>query len=139
MTLTMQDQHQASVLQLLDSSRTSVGQAAQLLDCSERQGRRLVKRFREKGDAGLVRKSRGKPSIRRLTETSREQAPAVAPAQVDTAQDSALTARRWARRIAEKPGCTIGPLWCRMQRRHPGGPDGPRRRVREPFTWQPKT
>ena len=45
-TLTMQDQHQASVLQLLDSSRTSVGQAAQLLDCSERQVYRKLAAYR---------------------------------------------------------------------------------------------
>jgi len=59
-TLTMQDQHQASVLQLLDSSRTSVGQAAQLLDCSERQVYRKLAAYRAQGVGAVPHGNRGR-------------------------------------------------------------------------------
>src|SRR4051794_20659837 len=39
----------------------SVAQAGRLLELSERQARRLWKRYREKGDAGLIHVLRGRP------------------------------------------------------------------------------
>ncbi len=40
--------------------------AASNLDLSERQIRRIVKRVKEKGDTGIVHRSRGKPSKRKI-------------------------------------------------------------------------
>ena len=50
----------------------SVAKAAALLKLSERQARRAYKRYREKGDAGLVHGLRGKPGNRKTDEATRE-------------------------------------------------------------------
>ena len=47
-------------------------EAARLLSLSERQVRRIVKRIGEEGDRGIVHKSRGRPSNRRLPSTLKE-------------------------------------------------------------------
>ena len=47
-------------------------QAAQLMDLSYRQARRVWRRYRHEGDAGLVHRSRGAPSPRRLSPELRE-------------------------------------------------------------------
>ena len=47
-------------------------QAGELLRLSERQVRRLVRRYREQGDAGLIHRSRGRPSNRRFGAAFRE-------------------------------------------------------------------
>jgi transposase len=49
-------------------------QAAELLGCSERQVRRLLRRYEQEGDAGLVHRSRGQRSNRRLGDATRQQA-----------------------------------------------------------------
>lgn len=60
-TLSMQDQKQAHVLQLLDSSRTTVGQAAQLLGLSERQVYRKLAAYRAEGIVAVPHGNRGRP------------------------------------------------------------------------------
>lgn len=55
------------------SHRMTQAQAAELLGCSERQVRRLLRRYRSEGDAGLIHRSRGKPSNRRFSGEQREQ------------------------------------------------------------------
>jgi transposase len=47
-------------------------QAGELLGLSERQVRRLVQRYREQGDVGLIHRSRGRPSNRELAAGFRE-------------------------------------------------------------------
>ncbi len=42
--------------------------AAEIIEISERQARRLIKRVREEGDIGIIHKSRGKPGHRRIDE-----------------------------------------------------------------------
>lgn len=63
--------------QVCEGSRSPGGltqaRAAELLGCSERQVRRLLRRYKEEGDAGLIDCSRGRPSNRRFTEEQREQ------------------------------------------------------------------
>jgi transposase len=49
-------------------------EAAILLELSERQIRRLVRRLRKESDQGIVHRSRGKPSHRAITETLRNKA-----------------------------------------------------------------
>lgn len=46
--------------------------ASELICLSERQVRRIVKRIREEGEQGIVHRSRGKPSNRRLSLTLKE-------------------------------------------------------------------
>ena len=53
--------------------RLRQGQAAGLLGLSVRQVRRLVRRYQREGEAGLVHRSRGRPSNRRLGAELREQ------------------------------------------------------------------
>jgi transposase/uncharacterized protein (UPF0248 family) len=49
-------------------------QAARVLGLGERQVRRIVQRYQREGDVGLVHRSRGRPSNRRLGEPVREEA-----------------------------------------------------------------
>jgi len=51
----------------------TVVEASDLLRRSLRQARRVCKRFREQGDAGLMHRLRGRPSNRRLSEPLRQQ------------------------------------------------------------------
>ncbi len=49
-------------------------EAAEILLMTERQIRRIIKRVREEGDAGIVNKSRGKESNRRILEKVKSKA-----------------------------------------------------------------
>jgi transposase len=55
------------------AGKLTQAQAADLLGCTERHVRRLVRRYEHEGDAGLVHKSRGRPSNRCLPQEFREQ------------------------------------------------------------------
>ena len=55
------------------AGRLTQARAGELLGLSERQVRRLVKRYREQGDAGLIHRSRGRPSNRTLPNKLRTQ------------------------------------------------------------------
>ena len=48
-------------------------EAAEILLMTERQIRRLIKRIREEGDAGIAHKSRGKESNRKIPKKIKEQ------------------------------------------------------------------
>ena len=61
---------------VLKGQRTQV-EAARLLDLSDRQIRRILKRLREHGDAGAVHRLRGRPSNRRHDPALKEQALAI--------------------------------------------------------------
>ena len=52
----------------------TVVEAAELMDLSLRQARRVWKRFKGRGDAGLVHQLRGRPSNRRLPADVRDRA-----------------------------------------------------------------
>jgi transposase len=54
--------------------RLSVREASVRLGISYRQGKRIYRRFRRKGDAGLVHKGRGRPSNRAMPSALREKA-----------------------------------------------------------------
>jgi len=47
---------------------------AEIIEISERQARRLIKRVREEGDMGIIHRSRGKPGQRRIDEKVRAKA-----------------------------------------------------------------
>ena len=72
----------------------SVAKAAALLKLSERQARRAYKRYREKGDAGLVHGLRGKPGNRKTDEATREAVLKLYPGKRSTR----TSGRRWRRR-----------------------------------------
>lgn len=62
------------VIRALDADRLSVRHAAEQLGLSARQVYRSLQRFRAQGDAGLVHRSRGWPSHRRLPAAIEQQA-----------------------------------------------------------------
>ena len=52
--------------------RITQKEAAERLGISERQFRRILRRYRQEGDGGLVSQKRGKPSNRKTDERTRE-------------------------------------------------------------------
>src|SRR6185295_19158006 len=65
--MSQRERDRARVLRDVKEGRFSQAKAAQLLKLSVRQVRRLQRRWREKGDAGLVHCLRGKSSNHRHT------------------------------------------------------------------------
>ena len=53
--------------------RLSQRKASELMDVTDRQVRRLVGRIREQGDEGIIHRSRGKPSSRKIPDTKQRQ------------------------------------------------------------------
>ena len=72
-TMSPKEVKRLEVVQRLDEKRMKQKTAAELLGVSERQVKRLLRRYREQGASGLVSKRRGKPSSHQLAEeTQRE-------------------------------------------------------------------
>lgn len=65
------------VMQDLEQKRVTQCRAAELLGVSERQVRRLLRRFERAGPEGLIHRSRGRPSNRRMAEKVRATAVAM--------------------------------------------------------------
>jgi transposase len=61
------------VMQRLDKKRMKQKTAAEVLGVSERQVKRLLRRYREQGAKGLISKRRGKPSSHQLAEETRRE------------------------------------------------------------------
>lgn len=74
LTLSMTELDRLQVLTRIAERRLSRRRAAALLGLSERQVRRVYEAFTQAGAAGLASRRRGRPSNRRLAETTREQA-----------------------------------------------------------------
>jgi transposase len=53
--------------------RLSQRKASELMDLTDRQVRRLVGRIRDQGDEGVIHRSRGKPSSRKIPDTKQRQ------------------------------------------------------------------
>lgn len=60
-------------MQSLVAGKLSQRQAAEQLDITERHIRRVLRRYRYQGDAGLIHRARGRPSNRRLPDHFRKQ------------------------------------------------------------------
>ncbi len=60
--MSVMERRRLTVFSRVKERAISVAQAGRLLDLSERQARRLWKRYRQRGDAGLVHGLRGRPS-----------------------------------------------------------------------------
>jgi len=72
--MSRKERDRLKVLELVGQGKVSQVRAGELLGLSERQVRRLVKRYREQGDAGLVHRLRGRASNRRKPEEERREA-----------------------------------------------------------------
>jgi transposase len=124
-TLRMSAKERQRVVELrgVERGEQSLVQAAVRLGLSYRQAKRVWRRYREQGDAGLVHRSRGRPSNRRQPETVRQRCvelyreqlegfgPTLAAELLAQRWDVGVdheTLRRWL--LAEK-------LWCIRRRR----------------------
>lgn len=72
-----QDRERAAAMRQIEQGQISQAEAAAQLGLSTRQLRRVVKRWRERGDEGLIHKARGRASNRRRPQNVRENAVAV--------------------------------------------------------------
>lgn len=70
--MSQKERQRLVVLSQVREGKMRLSEAAGLLGLSYRQCQRLVGRLKEQGDAGLVHRSRGKPSSRRLSEAFRQ-------------------------------------------------------------------
>jgi transposase len=77
LTMTQHDRDRLKVIEQLQQRQLSQKQAAALLGRSGRQVRRMLRRYQAEGDVGLLHRSQGRPSNRRLPEATREQALAI--------------------------------------------------------------
>ena len=68
------ERRRLAVLGQVEAGHLSVAEAGHLLDLSERQVRRVWKRYQADGDAGLVHRLRGGPGNRRTDLAVRERA-----------------------------------------------------------------
>ena len=71
LTLAIKELKRLKVLEWVEAERMTVAEAAQMLGISERQGWRILARYRQAGGAGLVHGNRGRRSPRRLAEAAR--------------------------------------------------------------------
>mgnify|MGYP005819441685 CR=1 FL=1 len=66
LTMSRREVKRLHMLQQAVEKRMTQGEAASLLGRSDRQVRRLVKRLRAEGEAGICHRARGKPSNHRI-------------------------------------------------------------------------
>jgi transposase len=71
MELTMAEKHRIEVIQGVIAGKLTLGQAQEILDCSERTVFRMCRRLQDKGLDGLVHGNKGKPSQRKTSESTR--------------------------------------------------------------------
>lgn len=69
--MTSRDLKRLHVVRQFLEKQINQKEASDLLDVSERQFRRLVRRVREEGDGGIIHRSRGRPSNRRIAGKTR--------------------------------------------------------------------
>jgi hypothetical protein len=61
-------------MEMAERGQMTLKEAAGRLKARCRQAKRIRRAYREEGDAGIMRKSRGKPSSRKTAEETRERA-----------------------------------------------------------------
>jgi transposase len=71
LTMSKKELNRLEVLQRVDEKRMKQKAAAEQLETSERQVKRLLRKYRQDGANGLVSKRRGKPSNNQLAEETR--------------------------------------------------------------------
>ncbi len=76
-TMSQRDRDRLVAISALSTGQITQKQAAQQLSISVRQVRRMLSRYEEEGDAGLIHRARGKPSNRRIDPEVKERATAL--------------------------------------------------------------
>ena len=71
LTMSSKEVNRLEVMQRLDEKRMKQKAAAELLGVSERQVKRVLRRYREQGPMGVVSQRRGKPSSHQLAEETK--------------------------------------------------------------------
>jgi transposase len=69
--MSRKEREQLKVFEKLEAREITQLVAGQMLNMSDRNVRKKFKRYREKGDAGLIHQSRGRPSCKRWAESER--------------------------------------------------------------------
>ena len=69
--MSQKEAKRAQVMELLTAGKISQSEASKRLAVSVRQIKRIVRRYRAEGLAGLISKQRGQPSNRRLNEETK--------------------------------------------------------------------
>ena len=72
-TMTQQELSRIKVIQMADEKRITQKEGAKRIGVSPRHFRRLMARYREEGDLGLISGHRGKPSNNRMTADKQQQ------------------------------------------------------------------
>ena len=72
LTMSKAERDRLRVIQAVQERRLSQAQAAERLELSVRQVKRLCRGLREQGEAVVISKRRGRPSNRRIDEAERE-------------------------------------------------------------------
>lgn len=72
--MSCKERERLKLMEQVEQKGLSQKEAGRLMGLSERQVRRLVKRYREQGDAGLVHRLRGRESNRKIPRVRREAA-----------------------------------------------------------------
>ena len=114
-TLNMKEQKRLRVLNEVEGGRLTGRLAAELLELSVRQVRRLMAAYREKGAAGLAHGNRGQISTRRTPEAIREQILELARTTYLDYNDQHLTEE-----LAERHGVVVSRSTVRRLRRGAG-------------------
>ena len=65
LTMSKKELRRLKILEQIEKKKLTVKEGTESLEISERQTYRLLKRYREEGDKGLLNRSRGKPSDRK--------------------------------------------------------------------------
>ena len=70
--MSQQEAKRAQIMEQLTAGNIDQKEAAKIMDVTVRQTRRILKRYRTLGIAGLISKKRGQPSNRRLNEETKQ-------------------------------------------------------------------
>jgi transposase len=114
------------LLKALVAGRVTGGEVAAALHLSERQVRRLRRRFETKGAEGLLHRSRGRPSLRRLAQRLRQRVAALLTTVYRDFNDCHATEK-----LQEVEGLALSRATVRRWRQALGRPAKHRRRPRQ--------
>ncbi len=114
------------LLKALVAGRVTGGEVAAALHLSERQIRRLRRRFETKGAEGLLHRSRGRPSLRRLAQRLRQRVAALLTTVYRDFNDCHATEK-----LQEVEGLALSRATVRRWRQALGRPAKHRRRPRQ--------
>jgi len=125
--------HRARVLEQVLHEKLGLNEAGKLLQISYRQIRRVMKRYREQGAAGLVHGNRGRPSDRAVTAAGAARILALHDTTYTDFNDSHFTEK-----LAEREGITFNRETIRRILRRAGKPPKRPRRPRRHRSRRPR-